>query len=496
MKTSHFNSGLLLLLFGICIPAQAQWSVQQLGTPRRRHCSAVTSQALYVASGETNTWTAGIEILDRATGQVTNYPLSTPRAEVACAAAEGFVLFAGGRTNCTQQVCVSALVDVYHEPSGILTQDLLPVPITSATGHAFGAQIFIAGGLQVDPPRRGIVQVLDVPTWTWSVIDLGPEPFTTPSVANDDRWLAVIGGMAPWLTPIIRIYDSMHGTWESIVVPGSAPNPLVGTLIDGRIYIGWGYYSPILDPVLARSLRVYDIATRTWSTSPLPSQRSNPYVSGVGPYVVAANGNWNGWLAGADVFDTLTNEWHTFDLPASRARSLALDASGETLFLSGGDPSFSGQGITDRIDVFHASSSLGQAFCGPAQPNSTGRSARIAAAGLDVAADEFLTLYVKDAPIGQFGQFIISPQAAGPSMPVGSSGRLCLAAPLTRLGYSLRAVNSDGVLAASLRFQAAPFPAPLSALVGTRWHFQAWFRDAQAGSPTSNFSDALTLDFR
>jgi hypothetical protein len=496
-KTSQWIRGVSLAHL-LAVPLHAQWTTGQLAEPRYSHDSVATSLALYVASGWTTSAPCQIEMIEHASGQVTTFPMSQWRIDLATATAGGFVLFAGGRSQCPQVTCSSAVVDVFHEPSVTWAQDTLPVPVASATGGAIGNKVVIAGGFELGAPQRGLAQILDIATWSWTVVELGPIPRFLPAVVNDERWLCIVGGGLAGAEQFVDIYDSWADTWDQVEIPAPAAAPVVAAMVDGRVYTGWGYQSASAPFLASRQLNVLDVEARTWSTALLPRQRHFPYVSSVGPYVVATNGDWLGaHLSTADVYDTLTSEWHHFDLAddASR-RSIAKDESRGAVFVSGGDTSQTAQGLIDRIDVFQISASLGQAFCGPAQINSTGLPARIAAVGLDVAAEEFLTVYVEDAPAGQLGLFLASSQSAPPFVPIGARGALCLGAPVARLGYSVRAVSSDGVLATSLRLHAAPFPAPLSALVGARWHFQAWFRDSYSGQPTSNFSDALAIDFR
>lgn len=121
-------------------------------------------------------------------------------------------------------------------------------------------------------------------------------------------------------------------------------------------------------------------------------------------------------------------------------------------------------------------------------PNSTGRPSTLEFIGSSTAADQDLQLVARHVPAGSFGLYVMG-SAAG-STPVGA-GTLCIGGTAHR----------DSSPVAFSGFPAAK-PLDLSqlfdgqpALAGSRRIFQLWHRDVGPAGPTSNLSDAVSVDF-
>ena len=151
--------------------------------------------------------------------------------------------------------------------------------------------------------------------------------------------------------------------------------------------------------------------------------------------------------------------------------------------------------------------------CDPANPNSTGLDAKMAASGSFSSADAFpVHLDVTQGPASQFAFFVMAGTLNDPGVNV-ASGRLCLSGPLGRFSpatanaagnsqlNSLGQFDSAGVLQ-SLSGNSTTgagfdvpqvIPDPINGTIqpGSTWVFQLWYRDG----PTSNFSTAAVVTF-
>ncbi|MFT5733099.1 MAG: hypothetical protein ACJAZN_003686 [Planctomycetota bacterium] len=140
---------------------------------------------------------------------------------------------------------------------------------------------------------------------------------------------------------------------------------------------------------------------------------------------------------------------------------------------------------------------IGARYCSPATANSTGSAATIGVAGSPRAADNDLTLHGSDFPVGSFAFFLTSMSQGFVAGAGGSQGNLCLGSSIGRYvapGQIQQAVN--GAVSLALDLTQTPTPTGLvSVMGGETWSFQAWYRDTNAGMPTSNFSDAITVAF-
>ena len=154
-------------------------------------------------------------------------------------------------------------------------------------------------------------------------------------------------------------------------------------------------------------------------------------------------------------------------------------------------------GIMVRVDN---GGGLGASYCGPAVVNSSGAPASIIAAGSAVAMDNDVTLTNTGMPANAFGFFIVSQTQGFTANPGGSEGNLCLGGAIGRYVGPGQIQNSGPAGMISLVLDLTDVPQPLGSVAvasGETWNFQMWFRDTSAaGTPTSNFSNGVQIDFQ
>lgn len=138
---------------------------------------------------------------------------------------------------------------------------------------------------------------------------------------------------------------------------------------------------------------------------------------------------------------------------------------------------------------------VGQVYCGPQVPSSSGVGATLTGIGSTETDLNFLRLEAADMPLGQFGYFLASMTQGLVQQPGNSQGNLCLGGAIARYTGSVFSTGATG--AADMTIDLAAIPAPtgsVSVLAGETWNFQGWFRDANP-APTSNFTTGLSVDF-
>lgn len=312
------------------------------------------------------------------------------------------------------------------------------------------------------------------------------------AVTDGRRAFLVAGGsvFVPGGSETVNIYDSLTDQWSKTIMPRRRGSPRA-TVHDGFLYVSGGCGT-------LRLLDVYDIEAGTWETMQLPGVGRCDHVStSVGPYVIFAGGVdiFFNLQPSADIWNTVTGEWLTTPLSthgwaaagtASPVHKVAIIAGGR---LSGQTDSY-----TDVVDVFRYEDSIGTNYCGPANLNSTGKSATLSAFGADVAADSFLTLIASDLPGNQFGYFLASETQGFVPFPPGSQGNLCLGGNIARFRKKILSSGSQGSFGLTPNLDAVPTSPPSSVMSGETWNFQAWFRDLNP-NPTSNFTDGLSVTF-
>lgn len=176
-----------------------------------------------------------------------------------------------------------------------------------------------------------------------------------------------------------------------------------------------------------------------------------------------------------------------------------------SLFGSGGPSgsTFAAWSLEESSDNIYAAhyglsptNCVGNAYCNPAVPNSTGSLGRILAIGSHIAGGNPMTLSADQMPANQFGFFVC---ATGTSsfIPPGSDGRLCLGGTQGRYSRSTSEILSSGPSGSfSLAIDTLAMPtSPAQPILGGQsWYFQAWHRDANP-TATSNFTRATEVRF-
>ncbi len=154
----------------------------------------------------------------------------------------------------------------------------------------------------------------------------------------------------------------------------------------------------------------------------------------------------------------------------------------------------------DRVEILinRTIPSVGESRCGLAAWNSSGGPARMTAFGSATIVSTDLRLRAEGLPRNQFGFFIGSQTERVPTLVPYTAGLICLGGAIGRY------VQPNQILSSGPggRFELPLDPTQLieggvivAATAGSAWSFQAWFRDFDHGSATSNFTDALRIVF-
>lgn len=139
---------------------------------------------------------------------------------------------------------------------------------------------------------------------------------------------------------------------------------------------------------------------------------------------------------------------------------------------------------------------LGASYC-QAVPNSTGAASFIVAFGSPRVTDNDVQLAVAGLPANAFG-YMIASQSSNQSFPTGgSSGRLCIVgASVARFGATVQSSGVAGFFSAQIDVTNIPTNPATVIAPGDTWNFQAWHRDTSPSGATSNFSNAVSINFR
>jgi len=139
-------------------------------------------------------------------------------------------------------------------------------------------------------------------------------------------------------------------------------------------------------------------------------------------------------------------------------------------------------------------------LCDPAVPNSTGLPAALTLSGSAFVGQNALTLLATQVPPGQFTMFVNSRTATAPVSLPASAGQICLGVPIARHNQPGLVTPADATGAVTQVLDLTALPAAIGVApvtAGESRTFQLWFRDVGVGgAATSNFSNAVTIEFR
>ncbi|MEM8712674.1 MAG: S8 family serine peptidase, partial [Planctomycetota bacterium] len=144
---------------------------------------------------------------------------------------------------------------------------------------------------------------------------------------------------------------------------------------------------------------------------------------------------------------------------------------------------------------FIRTAECGTTYCS-SNINSSGSVAAITSIGTDQRSENNLTVRGSQMPGSTVGFFLVSPTAGFAANPGGSQGNLCLGGAVGRYSATVLSSGATGSFQLALNLAAVPTPTGTASVsAGSTWRWQAWFRDAVGGVPTSNFTDGLRVRF-
>ncbi|MEM9378820.1 MAG: kelch repeat-containing protein [Planctomycetota bacterium] len=469
--------------------------------------------------------------------------LSLARRDLAAASTDHVALFAGGSVT-PNRISVDA-VDLYDARTGTWSTSSLSVPRQFASATAVGDRILVAGGVTSNDMGTDRVDVYDVATATWSIASLS-QPRVRPAAATVDRFAVFAGGTDSLFgvaSDTVDVYDAVTGQWSVanlpfpvsfaeaapvgdrvLIVDGNGfrdhllldprsgvstriPRPanetayIVATVLgaDDRFWIAGGYTSGSFQSPLD-ALREYDLATGTWSTSPLSEARGGTGASRTATRLVVAGGlrgSFPGFSSTAtvDLFDVVDGTRTTATLSAPRVRPATVEVDGRVLIAGGFEETGSQGADSAAVDIFD--DRVGSSYCAPAVPNSTGAPAELRVEGAPGAVSiGRVALVATGVPEASAGYFLVSQMQDLVPNAGGSQGTLCLGGGIGRYSQTPFFAPFGGRVELTIDLAAVPSPTgPVAVQPGESWRFQAWYRDANPG-PTTNFTSAVEVLFQ
>jgi hypothetical protein len=223
------------------------------------------------------------------------------------------------------------------------------MPKAVAAGLAAGTALLLAGCASLpaqvaDKEGREVAE-------TWRAEPPMLHARAAHAVVSTGTAIYALGGTGKGYAPVLPVERFDGTTWsEETTLPGSGLNAPAAVALNGRIYLIGGFNT--ITNVPTDLVRVYDIATRTWSlAAPLPAPRGgHAAIVMDGKIHVLGGGNARSTLADHDIYDPATNRWTTLaPLPRSEGSPAAALFHGK-LYAIGGRSGLSDFGNVDIYD--------------------------------------------------------------------------------------------------------------------------------------------------
>jgi hypothetical protein len=334
---------LLVALVGIN-SAMAQWTYDNLSTPRDYMGAVVLGSKAYFAGGSNDSGLlSSVEIYNAQTGDWnTSFNLSVARECPFAVSCGSKVIFAGG-VDFYISGDVFSTVDIYDTVDQSWTVEQLTVPRLQAAVVSHGSKVLFAGGANL---QQGvvydIVDIYDIETGEWSTASLSEPRVVWWATVGD---LAIFAGGYDLLNSSKRvdIYNFTTDTWS--IDSLSVPRAFIGmTTIGNKVLIAGGMTS---GNNASNIVDIYDASTGNWSTANLFQARAfcdnqnAVTASGKAYFVGGGKINLNGayWTTAynvIDIYDEVDNSWSVDYMPIAPRIHHAVVATGNKVIIAGG----------------------------------------------------------------------------------------------------------------------------------------------------------------
>ncbi|MGA0558545.1 Kelch repeat-containing protein [Larkinella sp. VNQ87] len=293
-------------------------------------------------------------LISDAVAQWSTASLSQSRNKLAGASAGGKAFFGGG----FEGVTASKTVDVYTRSTDSWSTATLSESRGDLTATASEDLVFFAGGSSLENSGfSSRVDIYDVVNNAWSQASLSQSRSSLAS-AQTGRKVLFAGGIRlegsfiPVLTTkkTVDVYDLIDKTWSTAEL-SQARSSLAGVAAGGKIFFAGGYRSL---GSYSNRVDIYDEATGTWSTTDLSQARSGLAAVAAGGKVFFAGG-FQGLLSGGfsdrvDIYDLSSSTWSQATLSSKRA-NLTATTVGDKVFFAGGENTNGSQTTVDIYDL-------------------------------------------------------------------------------------------------------------------------------------------------
>jgi N-acetylneuraminic acid mutarotase len=217
----------------------------------------------------------------------------------------------------------------------------MPLARSEVAAVLAGNEIYVVGGFTADGQNSTRVDAYSPRTNRWRrVADLPVAVDHTMAAAYRGR-VYVLGGYGPSRARLTTAFVLANGAWTPL--PPMPEQRAAGgaAVVNGRLYIVGGVGSAVINGGgdLARRMLVYDIARRSWSGLPGPTQREHLGVTALNSRIYAVGGRKAGADTNLQLFEVYTpgGSWRRLAPVPGRRGGTGAAATGRSIVSVGGE---------------------------------------------------------------------------------------------------------------------------------------------------------------
>lgn len=195
---------------------------------------------------------------------------------------------------------------------------------------SLNGDIYFIGGALSGVTRYGQMDIYNVDTETWSAIDLPNPTKGNTCVAIDEKLYIGV-----WSQRIIDIYDINNSTWSELTTP---------LRVDELIQL-----DSFLIISNAGDIALYNLNSEEWTEFDGPWRSENAIAATQGKIITAGGGG----TSDVRIYDIATDSWTTASLSIARDELLGVSYGSKVFFIGGEADGFN---WVDRIDIYDVAS--------------------------------------------------------------------------------------------------------------------------------------------
>lgn len=217
----------------------------------------------------------------------------------------------------------------------------MPLARSEVAAVVAGTEISVVGGFTANGQNSTRVDAYSPRTNRWRrVADLPVAVDHTMAAAHRGR-VYVLGGYGASRARLTSAFVLANGAWTPL--PAMPEQRAAGgaAVVNGRLYVVGGVGSAIINGAsdLARRMLVYDIARRSWSSLPGPTQREHLGVTALNGRIYAVGGRTAGADTNLQLFEVYTpgGSWRRLAPVPGRRGGTGAAATGRSIVSAGGE---------------------------------------------------------------------------------------------------------------------------------------------------------------